>query len=730
MNIFFDMPHERDSSLNKEIGEIVSEIRAEAGLTQKQLADKMNRNQTGISRLESGDGDAADVSAYLRSIGTRRARAFADVLKVEWRQLPRPSLRHPNLEILIAIEGALARVREFRNGDQVSALLASQAELLERRLEDQGRYLLALNHDVVYVGEIGVGKTTALCRQVGLAVDPLAASDLKGMLLDTGGGRTTLCEVRVEAGERFAITVEPLPDEEIYKLVGEVCRGIRDKLTAEASASAMEFRPAEEVERALRNMAGLPRSSRQRKGGAASVDPAADLARACASLDDFSAEFAARLGLWRRRRRAIEFDGADVKAGRQWLKSNFRDINHGRHAGFSLPASIVVTVPFVLTSVGRLPIAVVDTRGVDDTAIRPDILRHLKDERAVTLLCSRWGSAPDVSMQRLLVHLRETEADRSLLSRVGIVVLARPGEAMSMRDDSGESAEDVDGGYAIKRDHVEDALQKMGLRNIAIFAFDASSDDTARLTTFIDERLTAIRTNQVLSARSTIAAIDQMLEDREKAQALAAFEKVAEGLEQFAERCATLGGARRAAHERLLGAVVALHARTVWATTRRNGRFWNFDVFQYLGDGAAAEAKVRSSDVIGRLTERAQTYLDDDELASTHRFLGEILANAGQWEADFVNAARHHAVAIYQEPLDKAQDVWDVCEAPYGTGMVNYREHVASQLRTWFEENVGLREELERRIGRAWEGSVIAPLLRAAGLRDLVGVDSPNERAA
>ena len=120
-----------------------------------------------------------------------------------------------------------------------------------KRLEEAGRYLLALDHDVVYVGEIGVGKTTAACRQAGLVIDAATASDLKGMMLDTGGGRTTLCDVRVETGERFALTVEPISDEEIYKLVAEVCRGVYEKLGSESSPSSAEFKPAEEVERAL-----------------------------------------------------------------------------------------------------------------------------------------------------------------------------------------------------------------------------------------------------------------------------------------------------------------------------------------------------------------------------------------------------------------------------------------------------------------------------------------------
>lgn len=684
-------------------------------MTQRQVAERMSANQTRVSRIEAGDGDEVDVATYLAAVGTPKAEALKELLEQRWTHLPRPSLRHPDLETLVAVECGLGRVRTFLNDGQVPTVLAGQAQLLDRRLEDAGRYLLSLDHEVVYVGEIGVGKTTAACRQAGLVIDQATAADLKGMLLDTGGGRTTLCDVRVETGERFALTVEPVNDEEIYKLVGEVCKGVYEKLSGDTPPSVVEFKPAEEVERALRNMAGLPRPARARKGATAAPDPAVDLAKTCGSLAAFTAEFAARLSLWRRSRRTIEFEGIEAKGGRQWLRSTFTAINNGRHEDFSLPGRITVTVPFALVTDARLSIAVIDTRGVDGSAVRPDILSHLKDPRAVTLLCSKWGSAPDPSAQSLLTHINETDADPALLNRVAIVALARVGDALSMRHDSGDAAVDVTEGYDIKLGQVEDALQKIGLAGIEAFAFDASADDPGDLTAFVIERIAAVRKAQADAAQATIAAIDQMIGNRAQAEAMAALATVSGNLDRFAARQAGLRGARRQAYERLLNAVATLHARTIWAATRRAGRFWNFDAFQYLGDGAAAEAKIRSGEVVAGLTAIIESDLDNMELATAGGFLMQVRANIAQWESDFVNAARHHGAAVYVQPLSRAQDLWDACEGEYGLGMGGYREGVANRLRAWFEDNVELREELERRVARAWETSFIAPLKRAAG---------------
>lgn len=700
--------------MNQEVGQLLAEVREAAKMTQRQVAELMGANQTRISRLEAGEADGAESARFLEVIGTPRAQSLAEKLQVQWRYLPQPSLRHPDLETLVGIERGLNEIREFLADGQVPTVLAGQAEFLQSSLEEAGRYLLALHHEVVYVGEIGVGKTTAACRQAGLVVNEAVPADLKGMMLDTGGGRTTLCDVRVETGERFALTVEPLVDEEIYKLLAEVCQGIHQRLVGENASAAADFKAPEEVERALRNMAKLPRPPRPRKGAPPSPDPATELARGYPKLEDFTAEFAARLSLWRRGRRSIEFDGVDSKAGREWLRSTFTAINNGKHDEFSLPARITVIVPLTLIPGVPLEVSVVDTRGVDGSAVRPDILARLKDDRAVVLLCSKWGSAPDPSIQNLLTYVSETNADRSLLDRVAVVALARAGDAMSMRYDSLESPEDVPQGYEIKLGHVEDALQKIGMQGIPSFAFDASADDPAALTDFILEKINSLRQSKAKAALATIASVKQMRSNRKEAQALAAMRAVVGNLERFAERHRTLRGARRSAHERLIGAVATLHPRTVWAATRRAGRFWNFDVFQYIGDGAAAEAKVRSSEVSAGLTAVIASDQSNPELASAHGFLGQVLANAAQWEADFVNAARHHALAVYTEPLGREQQLWDRCEAAYGMS-IGYRADVAARLRDWFEENVELREELERRISRAWETSVISPLRRASG---------------
>lgn len=701
--------------MNKEVGNLLAQLRDASGKTQRDIAVAVSGNQTRISRLEAGEGQIEDAILYLQAVGTDEAAKLAERLQFNWKSLMNPSIHHPDIDTLMEIETALDRLKTFLVDGEVPKVLAGQAELFLTRLEDVGRYLFELNHEIVYVGEIGAGKTTAACRQAGLVIDPQAANDLKGLLLDTGGGRTTLCDVRVQTGDRYSMTVDPVPDEEVYKLVSEICRGLRDKVEGDSATSQGEFKPSEEMERAIRNMAGLPRPKSAKKGQPQATDPAAELSAQFSDLDEFIAEFASRLSLWRRSRREIEFDGSDQKEARQWLKSTFTAINNGRHDEFTLPSKITVTVPFPLVPDQRLSLALIDTRGVDGTAIRSDIIAHMKNPRAITLLCSKWGSAPDPTSQDLLQHVRETDADPLLFARTAVVALARPGDALSMRHDSGDAAEDVDEGYDIKLGQIENALHKIGMTGIKSFVYDAGQDDPSVLTDFIMGRVSAVRRSQIEAGKATIAAIDQMFENLEQQQALAALDLINQDLIRFADRHADLKTPARPAHERLLAAVRTLHARTVWAATTRAGDFWNFNVFHRLGDGAAAGAKLGSRKVLDGLAEVIASRTADPELESTHGFLAELLENASQWEKDFVDAARHHAVAVYRGALSADKALWDACEDPYGRGQGNYREHVATLLQTWFEDRDELREKLDRRIAKAWLKTFVLPLRQAAG---------------
>jgi hypothetical protein len=283
-----------------------------------------------------------------------------------------------------------------------------------------------------------------------------------------------------------------------------------------------------------------------------------------------------------------------------------------------------------------------------------------------------------------------------------------------MRHDSGDSASDSGEGYEIKQTHVEDALQRINLLGVDVHIFDAANDKPLELTSFLVSKVLALRTAQRENAQLTIGAIDQMLRNVREAEALATLSAVNNEFEIFATRHKKLKGSRKPIHGRLLDAVRNRHPRTVWAATRRAGSFWNFDVYQHLGDGAAANAKARANQAIGGLREIIENKLADPAYESAHGFLGQVLADVGEWEADFVRAARHHAVTVLKPALNADDDLWEECEAQYAY-VLPYKEKIAGLLSDWFDNHESLADEVDRLLERAWRTSVLKPLRTAAG---------------
>jgi hypothetical protein len=137
-------------------------------------------------------------------------------------------------------------------------------------------------------------------------------------------------------------------------------------------------------------------------------------------------------------------------------------------------------------------------------------------------------------------------------------------------------------------------------------------------------------------------------------------------------------------------------------------------VYQHLGDGAAADAKRRCEPTISGLREIIENRLADPAFESAHTFLGQLLDDVGAWEADFVKAARHHAVAIFKPALSNANKLWLDCDDKYGRGL-GYKDEIASLLESWFDQHGDLQDQFERRVSRAWRSSILTPLNTASG---------------
>jgi transcriptional regulator with XRE-family HTH domain len=695
------------------IGPTLAEIRTAADLKQAAVADALTVKTTRISRIETGDlsPDADEVRRYLRFVGTEAAKQFLSVLEMDWLHMPRPAHWHPQLQALKHAEHSLTRIDAFVEEPGVPRTLLKQAAMHRESLRRHAEYLSSLDHTVGYVGEVGAGKTTAICFQTGLLLPGIDKNGIRSVALDTGSGRVTICEVRIRSGSGCGVFVSPAADTEVYKLVGEFCEGVWAAAKPGATAHADEPKGLSvELDRAIRNMAGLGRTSRTEGGKRLPIDPAAELARECASIDEFRSAVAEKIKLPDRNKREAWYEGSVSDGGLEWLRKIFADINNGRDAAFGLPERIDIVVPFHIFSNTPYRVEIVDTRGIEQTVIRPDLRVLLDDPRTVVVLASRFNNAPDPSLQELLKHLVASRTERAIKKAL-LLVLARTEEVLATKDAAtGQEVETEEEGYEIKGLQVDDSLRRVGLAEASSEFFNARTDQPSKITDAILNRITEMRAGYAKRIEEIAAAIEQMIANKETAAALEAQREVNKVLLTFAAQHRKLhasGGAR--VHELLIGAVRDAYARTVWATTRRGGTWGNLDVYHHLGEAAERIARRRSAKGFDALREHIGNKLGDPDFAPTHRFLKELLAGVEEWEDNFLTAARTIGTETFRPTLEDDSRFWDDCSSIYGQGR-RFRNEVAENLSEWFNDHSELHDTLDRRIQTAWVKNVLTPL--------------------
>lgn len=713
-----------NSSFPSDLGATLSQLRSETGRKQIDIARYLKVDASRVSRIENSDFSPTmiEVASYLQAVGTEDAHSYLEYLEKDWRILSRPPFRHPDYVVLWHAEQALQRLHTFLDRPEVSRTLRGQAELYWHTLERCAAYLLSREHTIAYVGDIGVGKTSFLCTQLGLMLPETDKGGLQSrMVLEAGGGGTTICEVRVSQGSTFGIKVEPMEDQEVYRLTTEFCAGVRSRAQGNTvqrdggDDSEQEIGVSREIERALRNMAGLNRTREKTPDGKLrQVDPAMALARDFDTLDTFRAEVQQRLALWNRTRREIWFAGELEAEALAWLKTTFTQINNGRHPDFTLPMRMYVIVRQPIFPGSDYKLEVVDTKGVDKIAVRSDLQHFTTDLRTITVLCSKFNSAPDVSLQGFLKHLQDMGLDQALQERIMLLVLPRSDEAMAMKDDAGNPVETAEEGYEIKQEQVSMKLPALAAGEAPIHFSNISADDPADVSAALLNQILRLRAAKAQQIASLANAVQDLIANEEREHAQLALKHVTRQLNLFATNHPHVPGRVGRIHQTLLKAVGLANARAVWASTRRSGTWGNLDVYYNLGIGATAEARLRTDTTFTELHGLLQQMCADSEFAPAHSFLETLQANVSGWRTAFLEAVRHAGELSFRPTLEDDSGFWLRCADMYGRGLP-YRQRVEEEFSNWFDhaERQVLYDAFEVRVQTAWRQEVIKPLLEA-----------------
>ncbi|MCK5356248.1 MAG: hypothetical protein KAJ63_14105 [Methyloprofundus sp.] len=261
------------------------------------------------------------------------------------------------------------------------------------RFKDSVSYLMNQEHKLAFIGNIGAGKTTAICHLLGLI-------DEKEPILSTGSGRTTLCEVEIIQSKELQIAVFPCSETEVTSYLKDFAQYLLES-KANNSDDSDGFKLSAEVERALRNMLNLNVSrSKNDAGKRIANDSAKNFAQDYANTEDLVTAFLDRIKLEERIKTI--FSNPEKEPQNKWLHKTFKAINSATDYQVSLAKRIVISIPESVFSNLDYSLSVVDTKGVDQTVNRQDLDCCFTNNRMVSVICCRFNEAPDKTMSGLL----------------------------------------------------------------------------------------------------------------------------------------------------------------------------------------------------------------------------------------------------------------------------------------------------------------------------------------
>lgn len=702
------------------IGRHLAQLRDKAGMKQAELARKITWSQAVLSRVESGDREISneELDTVLQAIGSDDALSLAGRMRRAWRILPTPPLNHPDQELLWAAESAGQQLQALSTSEDVTASFQRRIDEYLAELRQIGELVLKRDHTIAFIGSIGIGKSTAICRMTGLEVSQ--DDGASHPVLEAGAGGITICEVHLYAGPQYGLIIAPCTDEEVRQHVNDFAEHIaRSNIpTGDDNAGSAESDSqgiSREIERAIRNMAAL-RTHKEKIGGKfVRTDEAKRLASECPSSRELVVEVLARMQLHKRDARNVWYDATTGKPPLLWLKDTFEAINNGRHPDFTLPKRIEIVVPTVVLDGVDLTTRIVDTKGIDRTAARADLEVHLNDPHTVAILCSGFNDAPSVNARLLLERAKEAGV-RHLPLKAALVVLPHPEEAMAVKDDAGERVESVEEGYDLKDDQVRTALEPIGLQNLPVAFFNAREDKPETLQRFVIDHLRRVRAHFAerlsLATSNTLDVIENRAQQQTQAVVRAAAGQLKHWIEQNHE-CPQL---KQQIQASLIKELTEAHHSTIHAAVRRGGEWPNLNYGHQLGHGA----RVLATNSLGRKIKDFQAIAENlrtnTEYAAATTLISQSERVLMAAFDDLLRKMQLLGETLFENELKKDSAFWSACESEWGRGG-GYRDRVAERSRGWFDDH--RRDELNKTVQSLLSNQWQEALNRVASLMDV-----------
>ncbi len=403
---------------------------------------------------------------------------------------------------------------------------------------------------------------------------------------------------------KFGIVVYPQPQEEVFRLVSDICASlftIRD-------GKESESRVPEEVEKVLRSMADLPRRPSKEHEGELD-DPLQELAKTFDTPEKLTAEFQARMKLSDRTETGLWSDATSEQEGLVWLRDEFRRVNNGRNPKISLAKRIDVFVPRPL-----IPECIYELTGVDT-------------------------------------------------------------------------------------------------KDVPIIFYDAAEESPVDVRKKLLKKIDGIRTIQATRLNELTSATEDLVSKFQDQRVKNGYAKLRSEMQIFVDRYHQLPPQAIKAQDRIVSAFNHRHARTVWASARRNGDWDNLNSYQIVAIAANEDAEARSKAALAALDKIFDTLSKDPDCAAIKSHITVLQSNIVAWKLNFLKKVTGRSQEIYRAVLYPDNLLWDACEAEWKVGK-GFRDRVAGEVEKWLQDNKHewIHDAVDAIIRAEWQDLFIGPI--------------------
>jgi len=585
---------------------------------------------------------------------------------------------------------------------EASPNLVDTTEHWINTIHEKQTFLDNRDHSIVFIGSVGVGKSSLIGVTANLLVDEKLTDKTslkKKSVLSIGAGRTTVCEVCIRALKEdetgIGLIIEPVTEEEMQKEITIYAETEWNRRQPDAVKGEDDTEPTpQEIQRVIRNMTGYMEYQESfidgNKKKRRTVRPLDEVVSRFDNHEALSAHLIECAKLSKRKETAWWWNESNVEH-LQALKTLFENINQGKESTAMLPRRMTVVVPELLSGdTTRLALTLIDTRGLDGPVeSRADLYKYMRDSRSIMVLCAPFKNAPGESL-RTLLHAMTGDAElRQTIPRT-LLVLIDQNDAEQVNGADG----DREFGQDLKIEECHRVLESAGLLGIIdqerIIAFDALQDDRNRLQIAIDNCLTQFHQTSEDEQRKLISDAETFI----KNAANELRPELCNDVDKQIKKTMALHRLSSDAPLRnplagLFDAIRATrYAAVVYASCRRNGAYSNLDLYAAIRAKASREATLWLDQLFNPIITKLKVLKQENSFALIH---DHISLREQQYQEARLTVISDYAVRIEKQVHEKlkSDSVWHKCVREWGLGD-GFKNRVLGHLEEWESRQQGI----------------------------------------